>query len=63
MAKFFNASVLLSLAVYIMVVTSAPTVHVLRQARTAKADEAKANIDWIYGLKQSVSFSYSSIHK
>ena len=63
MAKFFNATVLLSLAVYIMVVTSAPTVHVLRQARTARADKAKAYTDWTYGLKQTVSFSYSSIHK
>ena len=55
MAKFFNASVLLSLAACVMLATSAPTVRVLRQANTPSTFT-----NWTHGLKETVSFSYNS---
>ena len=51
MAKFFNASVLLSLAVCVMLATSAPTVRVLRQA-----NPPDAHTNWTRGLQETVSF-------
>ena len=55
MAKFFNASVLLSLAACVMLATSAPTVCVLSQVNTT-ITEAEANVTWTRGLQQTVSF-------
>ena len=55
MAKFFNASVLLSLAACVMLATSAPTVRVLRQVNTT-ITEAEANVTWTHGLQETVSF-------
>ena len=53
MAKFFNTFVLLSVAVCVMLATSAPTVHV----RQAGSGENRNAMNFIQGVETIVSFS------
>ena len=57
MAKFFNTFVLLSVAVCVMLATSAPTVHVRRCSSDCEENRNAVNLNFILGVGETVSFS------